>query len=177
DLGIRITTLDGNDTQVTEISKATETHIKRATLDSYKIAINSILEEDTILTNLLGYILLADDVVTDFKDKVANIREIHQLKQECKKSYIKAKEFEAAAQWSEAIDTYHATLEIAKQIRESLKTLHEDPITTAFLAREGRRRQERQEDRKYDYRKNIIIALISSIITAMLTVWVTKFFE
>ncbi|MBF0109286.1 MAG: hypothetical protein HQL76_08930 [Magnetococcales bacterium] len=157
------------DDSVAEIRKAYESHIKRATLDSYKIAINSILEEDEVLAGLLDYILLADEVVADFKDKVENIKNIHRLKQDCKTAYVKAKEFEAAARWSEAIRTYHDTLDIAKDLRKSLQTLQEDPITIAFLAREGRRRQERTEDRKHDFRKGMIIAILASAITAVST--------
>ncbi|HIJ85637.1 MAG: hypothetical protein HW380_190 [Magnetococcales bacterium] len=153
---------------VAEIRKATESHVKRATLDSYKIAINSILEEDKILTSLLDYILLADDLAGSFKDRVENIKQIHKLKKKCKSAYVDAKKFEAAAKWSDAIEMYDTALKDALKIRTSLEILHEDPVTVAFLAREGRRIEERRRDKKFDLKKGVFIALVSSLLTGMI---------
>ncbi|HAT51370.1 MAG: hypothetical protein HQL07_06495 [Nitrospirae bacterium] len=165
-----------------EIRKAVDSHIKRGTLDSYKIAINSILEEDKVLVELLDYILLADDNLDgNFKDRITHIKRIQQLKRECKVAYIDAKKMEAEAQWSRAIARYEAAMGLALNIRDSLATIHDDPVTVSFLVREGKRRGEREEDaakrleeRKQDKKHDLVKAVVVAVISATLSAFITQ---
>lgn len=166
--------VDGADPLV-EIERAKNSHIKRGTLDSYKIAINSILEEDDVLLSLLDYILLADDLAGDFKDRVLDIKGIREMQSVVKEHYREAKHLEAGGNRVQAVGSYNAALDVAMSLKNSLKKLYDDPVYTSFLVREGRRRQdrlkdgeERVEERKKDRRHARKWAIVASIVTGLI---------
>lgn len=167
-------------TPVDEIKKAKISHIKRGTLDSYKVSINSVLEEDDVLLGILDFILLADDLAGDFKEKVFEIKNIRELQANTKEYYKQAKILEAKGKFSESIEAYNAALNTGLLIKLSLKRLYNDPIYTSFIAREGRRRDdkikekaerknEREEDRIFAKKWAIIASIITSIIVGSIT--------
>ena len=165
---------------VDEIKKAKISHIKRGTLDSYKISINSVLKEDDVLLGILDFILLADDLAGDFKEKIFEIKKVRELQANTKEYYKQAKILEAKGKFAEAIEAYNTALNAGLLMKLSLKKLYDGPIYTSFIAREGKhredkrkekdeRKKERGEDQRYAKKWSIFAAIITGIIVGSIT--------
>ncbi len=158
---------------VEEITSACRSHLKRALLDSYKIAINAILEEDKKLKEILDYLILTDDFEKFVPDGLKKINEIQRQSQKVKQSYRQAKFHESKGDFDQAQESFNHCLESAYALREQLQIFTSTDTYLLACAREQRERK----DRKRDRRSAIWAAIISAVLTAILTVGLSKFLK
>lgn len=166
-----------------EIRKAKTSHIKRATLDSYKIAINSFLESDSVLSEVLDYVLVSDHIRgPEFEDVVREARLLGKIRSDAKTAYVTAKTLEGRGDFDGCIQSYNQALNLAADLRDRLHTLEADPMVVAAVAKEGLRRSEREKDREeakrqkwLDRRVTVLVALTGSVLASLVTSLVTPY--
>lgn len=148
-----------------ELSSAEKSHIKRAILDSYKIAINSILREDEALREILDYLVLAEDFARYIPDGMAKVNEIKEISRKVKFSYAAAKRFEARAEFDKAIETYNETLKRGMDLLDLLEIFTKDKVYLLACSREVAKDKESKKNRSII----IIAALLGAVFSAIFT--------
>ncbi|HYW81339.1 MAG TPA: hypothetical protein VE890_17275 [Thermoguttaceae bacterium] len=145
-----------------ECDKALDSHLKRATLDSYKLAVNSFLQIDKKLREILDYLVLVDDFEKYVPDGLIRINGINDLGAEVRKQLKLAKKSEAQGQFDSAMECFNEALEKAIELEREVKAFTTNGTYLLACAREARERNERKKDRW-----NVVIAaVLSAVITA-----------
>lgn len=160
-----------------EITSAHRTHLKRVLLDSYKIAINAILDEDRKLKEILDYLVLTEDFEKYVPDGLKKINNIQRQSQKVKQSYREAKSHEAKGDFDRAQDNFNRCLELAGELREQLQIFTSTDTYLLACAREQRERKDRKRDRSIAIWAAIISAVLSSVLTAILALGIPKLLE
>ena len=161
-----------------EIETAFKSHLKRATFDSYKIAINSYLSEDTQLKEVLDYLVLIEDFEKYIPDGLQKINEINSLSREARKQYEQAKNSEERGidldRDDSPIKFYNKSLQICFELREKIQVFTKNRTYYLACAKEKRERIERKRDRKNVIWAAIISAILSATLVATLTFVLTR---
>ncbi|WP_412851523.1 hypothetical protein [Ectothiorhodospira shaposhnikovii] len=156
-----------------EIEKARSTHLKRATLDSYKIAINSFLKEDTKERELLDYMVLVEDFTRYVPDGLKKVQEVKDLSREVKGLYAQAKRLESRGEFTQAIKQYNQALARCYTLRQKVEVFTRDQSYVLATAREAKKDSQRISDRKFTF----AMVLITAILSATLTYWIPQWFS
>ena len=154
-----------DDTSLEQFHTARGSHLKRAILDSYKIALNSILTEDAKLREVLDYIVLAEDFAQYIPDGLQKINEIKDKARLVKREYRSAKKAEARGNFDEAMGTFNTALEYAGELQKQIAVFTQDKTYLLACSRETQRKQEKHKDRRIV----VIAAVVSAVLTAALT--------
>jgi len=152
-----------------ELTAARKTHIKRAILDSYKIAINYILAEDNKLKEVLDYLVLAEDFSRFIPDGMAKVSDIKQSSRKVIALYSDAKHYESKGDFEKAIDAYNSSLEEGMDLLNLLELFTKDKVYLLACSRSEADRRERRKDR----RATLFAALLGAVITAPVTIVAT----
>jgi len=152
-----------------ELTSARKSHIKRAILDSYKIAINYILREDESLREVLDYLVLAEDFAKYIPDGMDKVNKIKESSRAVKSIYMKAKQFEAKSDFDEAINSYNTALDEGLDLLNLLEIFTKDKVYLLACSREVSAKKERGKDRMVILGAAIIGASIGAILTTILT--------
>ena len=155
----------------TELTAARKSHIKRAILDSYKIAINFILKEDESLREILDYLVLAEDFSKYIPDGMDKVNKIKESVREVKSLYTKAKKSEATSEFDEAIEFYNAALDKGMDLLELLEVFTKDKVYLLACSREVSNKKDKKKDRFVVVGASIIGACIGALITAGSTIF------
>lgn len=155
-----------------EFRSARESHLKRAILDSYKIAINAVLREDEKLRETLDYLVLVEDFARYVPDGLNKINEIKSKARSVKDAYRDALRAERHGQFDQAIASFNTSLEQAYELRPLIETFTKDKTYLLACAREAKISKEKCRDR----RTAIIAAIISAVLTATLTLGIPALF-
>ncbi len=148
-----------------QFRSARDSHLKRAILDSYKIALHFILSEDERLREVLDYLVLAEDFTRYVPNGLEKVNEIKGTARSVRGAYCKAMDAERRGQFTEAMKNYNAALEQGGDLRQQIAEFTEDKTYLLACAREVQKRKEKREDRW-----NVILAaVVSAILTATLT--------
>jgi len=161
--------LSGVDTTA-ELRSARKTHIKRAILDSYKIAINYILSEDKKLKEVLDYLVLAEDFSKFIPDGMGKVNEIKLSSRKVISFYSKAKKFESKSEFDKAIEAYNSSLEEGMDLLNLLELFTKDKVYLLACSRSEAQRKERRHDRL----AIIFAAFLGACVTAPITVFATE---
>ncbi|MEO0515258.1 MAG: hypothetical protein AAF086_08190 [Planctomycetota bacterium] len=153
-----------------QFKSARESHLKRAILDSYKIAINSILDEDNKLLETLYYIVLSEDFTRYIPDGLEKTQKIKDKAASVKAAYKAAMHEERRGDFDAAITSYNTSLERAYELQPLIEVFTRDKTYLLACAREVKITKEKQKDR----RNTIYAAVISAVVTAILTLLVTS---
>ena len=89
-----------------ELKTAHDSHLKRATLDSYKIAINTILEQEAKFREIVDYFILVDNFSKYVPDGFQHVKTIREKSGNAKEYYQKAKACESQGEFSQAIEFF-----------------------------------------------------------------------
>jgi hypothetical protein len=157
-----------------ELKSAKKSHLKRAILDSYKIAINAHLNELRDAKDLLDYMVLVKDFSHYFPRGVELVAEIKALGKQIKGKYEKAKIEEAKGHSNAAIENFDQALEMCDELRDKLDVFTSDRTYIYACEREA----ERKKDRARERRNSIWVPIACSVVTAVLSIagtfYVTK---
>lgn len=153
-----------------ELTGARTTHIKRAILDSYKIAINYILAEDNKLKEVLDYLVLAEDFSKFIPDGMAKVSDIKQSSRKVIELYSKAKHYESKADFDKAIDAYNSSLEEGMDLLDLLELFTKDKVYLLACSRSEANKKERKHDRL----AIIFAAFLGACVTAPVTIFATE---
>ncbi|MCD4823624.1 MAG: hypothetical protein K8S55_03385 [Phycisphaerae bacterium] len=156
-----------------ELASANKSHIKRAILDSYKIAINSYLAEASQAKDLLDYMVLVKEFGDYVEDGVQKAAKVKKLSTQVKQSYQKAKNHEMKGAFGKSIEECETTLDLCEKLREALEVFTSDRTYIFACEREAQRKQEKTRDRKIAIWIPIVCAILASALTATLTAIIT----
>ena len=98
-------------------------HLRRATLDCYKIALRSFLEENVSLRETLNYLNIVEDFEKYVPDGLKLVTEINDISKRVHSCFMDAKRYESNGKFSEAIDKCNETLELAYELREKIQKI------------------------------------------------------
>jgi hypothetical protein len=107
---------------VKEVEQAKSSHLKRAILDSYKIAINIVLKESDKKTDLLEDLATDPDYRECINDSIISLELLKNGKSAIKTTYLEAKKKEREGNTAGAIELYNSTIE---KIGDLSKTIAE----------------------------------------------------
>ncbi|MEO5341531.1 MAG: hypothetical protein H7837_13615 [Magnetococcus sp. MYC-9] len=152
---------------VVEIEKARSSHIKRATMDSFKIAINTALEADTALEEELDHIIGNEELSRreNYRELLNNLTQIKGLQRRARTAYEAARKKEAHGCFPEAMQEYKNALEHGLRMGEVLRGFRDDPLVIAALVKEGKRTRERNEDKEEQRRARRTDRWILAVLT------------
>jgi len=156
-----------------EFRAARSTHLKRAILDSYKIAINAVLEEDNKAKELLDYMVLVEDFTRFIPDGLNKVNEIKNKSRSVKALYQSARKHEAHGNVEGAIDNFNKALEGCYELRSLLEAFTKDKSYILACAREAKLQQEKQRDRKF----TLSMVLLTAVLSSLATYLVPKIFD
>lgn len=149
-----------------ELTAARKSHIKRAILDSYKVAINFILKEDEKLKEILDYLVLAEDFAKYIPDGMDKINTIKLHSRKVKDFYIEAKRSEAKSDFDDAIEKYNLSLEKGMELLDLLEVFTKDKVYLLACSREVSNKKDKKWDRLVIIFSSIIGACIGAFLTA-----------
>jgi len=155
----------------TELTSARKSHIKRAILDSYKIAINFILREDESLREVLDYLVLAEDFAKYIPDGMDKVNGIKESSRKVKSIYMEAKQSEAKSNFDKAIELYNSALSEGMDLLDLLEIFTKDKVYLLACSRAVIADKEKKKDRNIVIVSSILGAIIGSVLTATLTVY------
>lgn len=156
-----------------ELHAARSSHLKRATLDSYKIAINAILREDDKAKELLDYLVLVEDFTRYVPDGLQKVGEIKDSSREVKLLYKEAKRLESCGHFTESIQKYNETLTKCYKLRELIEAFTRDRSYILATAREAKKDKQRSSDRKF----TVAMVILTAILTASATYYIPKWLD
>jgi len=165
--------LDGMDVQ-SELRSALGSHLKRATLDSYKISISSYLEDDQKLRDVLDYLVLAEDFSRYVPNGLEKTEEIREQARKVKYHYERAKLKEASGKFDDAMSEYNSSLEECVALRDKIKIFTNDKVYLLAAAREAKQQENLVASRRVTMRAAILSAIISATLAWALTVGLPK---
>ena len=157
-----------------ELTAARKSHIKRAILDSYKIAINFILKEDEKLREILDYLVLAEDFSKYIPDGMDKVNKIKESVRKVKLLYTKAKKFEATSEFDNAIESYNASLSEGMDLLDLLEAFTKDKVYLLAFSREVSNKKEKKKDRWIVILASIFGACVGAFITSYATIYVAE---
>lgn len=157
-----------------EFRTARRSHLKRATLDSYKIAINAFLVEDEKMREILDYLVLVEDFSAFIPDGLAKINEIKASARFVKEHYQIAKASEAGGQFDGAINAFNEALGKCYELREQIEQFTTDKTYLLAVAREAKIQREKGRDRKLTVGVAILSAVLAAVLTALASYYVPK---
>ena len=152
-----------------ECDKAIDSHLKRATIDSYKIAIRSFLQADRKLKEVLDYLVLVEDFEKYVPDGIAKINAINNAADEARTQLRLAKRNEAYGKFDDALECFNESLDKAIDLKEGIKDFTHNQTYQLACAREARERKDRKKDRS----NAILAAVMSAVLTAILTLGIS----
>jgi hypothetical protein len=152
-----------------ELTAARKSHIKRAILDSYKVAINYILKEDEKLKEILDYLVLAEDFAKYIPDGMDKVNDIKQCSRKVKIFYIEAKRSEAKSDFDSAIEQYNFALEKGMELLDLLEIFTKDKVYLLACSREVSNKKEKKWDRFIIVFSSIVGACIGAFLTVNIT--------
>lgn len=163
---------------LSECDKAVNSHLKRAALDSYKLAIHAFLRADTKLKEVLDYLVLVEDYEKYVPDGIVRINEINTLGAYVREQLRLAKRHEAQGDYDSSIDCFNAAVEKATELSDRIRAFTDNQTFLLACAREARERKERKKDRQGALLAAVISAVVSAILTAICTLaiqdWIAK---
>ncbi|MBF0425598.1 MAG: hypothetical protein HQL66_07240 [Magnetococcales bacterium] len=159
---------------IDEIVKARVSHIKRATLDSFKIAVNSALEEEEAMETQLDYVIGSDELSRspEYERLWGRLRRVKGAKREARVAYEAAKREEARGHFPQAIVRYQEALERGLEMNDIVREFRDNSHVTAALIREGKRLKERDEDKKERSKGNwnlVWATIVGAVLMAVAT--------
>ncbi len=157
-----------------ELTAARKSHIKRAILDSYKIAINFILKEDENLREILDYLVLAEDFSRYIPDGIDKVNDIKKYVREVKSLYSKAKDLEAKSEFDNAIKSYNDALDKGMDLLNLLEVFTKDKVYLLACSREVQNKKEKKKDRRVVIISSVIGACMGAFLTASLTLYISE---
>lgn len=158
---------DGVDS-VSEFRSARESHLKRAVLDCYKLALHFVLREDERLREVLDYLVLAEDFTRYIPDGLEKVNAIKDTARSVRGAYCRAMHAERRGQFDEAMASYNTALERAGDLQQQIAVFTKDKTYLLACAREVHKEKEKRKDR----RNAILAAVVSAVLTAALTLGV-----
>lgn len=161
--------VDGTDVN-DELRSSRRSHLKRATLDSYKIAINAILREDNEAKELLDYMVLVEDFTRFVPDGLQKVNEIKDSSRLAKQRYKEAKRLESCGHFNESIREYNKTLETCYELRKKIEVFTRDKSYILAAAREAKKDKQRTSDRRF----TIAMVVLTAILSASATYFIPK---
>jgi hypothetical protein len=156
-----------------ELRAARSSHLKRATLDSYKISINAFLREDNKAKELLDYMVLVEDFTRYVPDGLQKVNEIKDSSRKAKQLYKEAKRLESSAHFDESIEKYNETLETCYHLRTLIEVFTRDKSYILATAREAKKDQQRNSDRTF----TMAMVMLTAILTASATYFIPKWLD
>jgi hypothetical protein len=153
------------DDAIKEVEGAKNSHLKRAILDSYKIAINRVLKESDKKTDLLEDIATDPDYRECIGESAISLKLLKERKSEIKKTYLEAKKKEREGNMAEAQKLYNSTIEKLDDLSKSVAEIEKDG--TFFLALKRIKRIEKSK--KKQNRFSFWMVVLSCVLTALLT--------
>jgi len=149
-----------------EFDKAVGSHLKRATLDSYKMVLNYFLHADTKLRETLDYLVLVEDFEKYVPDGIAKINEINRLGEEVRNELRLGKKDESYGYFDQALGHFNTAVDRAIDLSKEIRCFTGNETYQLACAREARERRERKKDRW----TAIIAAVVSAVLAAALTI-------
>ncbi len=135
---------------LSEINSANKTHLKRITLDAYKIIITSILEEDKNLVDILEDAILDDDFRSSLDPEyIDNIRNLSHARRDIKNGYLRAKKFERKGKFNEAKKEYKKIVQMASKQREIMDLVTSDRHLVFAIKRIHRKDKQEKRIRQF----------------------------
>lgn len=153
-----------------ELESARKSHIKRATLDSYKIAIHSYLAELSQAKDLLDYMVLIKEFSAYIPDGIQKAKEVKDLGAQVKNKYRAARFHEMRGAFDDANISFSDCLELCEKLREKLEVFTSDRTYIFACEREASRKIEQSRDMKI----KIFVPIVCAILAALLTYCVPK---
>lgn len=154
-----------------EIRSAEKSHLRRAILDSYKVAINSYITEESKIYNLIDFISLAEDFDRYFPEAFNVLENLRNSRALVRKYYEEAKRAEVSGNFDLTIEKFNQALSeclhLEKFNNQIMRTnaWHLVSVNTAVKQKEGKKNRNNA----------IIAAVVSAFLTAILTAIATYF--
>jgi hypothetical protein len=151
-----------------ELASAKQSHIKRATLDSYKIAINSYLHEEARAEELLDYMVLVEDFSRYIPDGHQKVMAAKGHARYIREQYKNAKAAEIRGNFDEAMKYFNLALERCATLREAIEVFTKDNSYLLACAREAKKDKEARKGRRTAILTGVLSAVVASILTVLL---------
>ncbi len=165
-----LTMEDSNGDEIKKnLISAEQSHLKRAIYDSYKIAINAYLREESKLADTLDYLVLVDDFEKFVPDGINRVREIKQTRRQIVKHYRQAMTCERNGDFIKAIKEFNSAIVLCGDIREKIEVFTKNKSYLFACAREAKLSHERSIGRKTTVIASIGAAIVSAILSSSLT--------
>jgi hypothetical protein len=157
------------DEAVKEVEKAKSSHLKRAILDSYKIAINSVLKESDKRTDLLEDIATDPDYRECVDESIINLELLKRRKSEIKTTYLKAKKREREGNTAEAVRLYNSTIEKINDLSKSIADIEKNNTFRLALKRIKRIEKNKKKQNRFSLYMVILSCLLTAVFTSLFT--------
>jgi len=150
---------------IDEVKNAKKTHLKRAILDSYKISINGVLQDESKVSDTLQDLILDEDFRSCVDDSVNKLHSIKELKKDIKKMYLAAKKSERKGLMDDAIKSYNKALEKANELEPFLDEFQTDKTYIVAIKRLKKKEKEKKDQKKFTIATIIISCVLTGVIT------------
>jgi len=148
-----------------ELNKAINTHLKRTTLDIYKLLLDSILTEIKTIHTLIMHIIVDEDIKNNLPDGTKIANKVEKIRKNIRKYYLSAKMKERIGLHDDAIEDYKRAYEEATESIKVIDQVKDNQTFKYIAAKINKRQQERKEDRQFTWK----IAIASSLIAGILS--------
>jgi hypothetical protein len=154
---------------IEEVNHAKKSHLKRAILDSYKIAVNKALIRVDKAYTLLEDLSLDSDYRQFIDNTVCDLKEIDTSRKTIKKCYLGAKKHERKGDVQSALFFYNLSLEKINDLSLKIKEIEENIPFNLALKRIKKFEIEKKKSKRFSVGFSIFIAILSCVLTALCT--------
>lgn len=152
-----------------EIEKAGKSHLKRLMLDSYKIIINSRLQEFKQIVRTLQFLVIVDDFKSFAPDGVAQAKEVIRESEAARDLYRRARHMEAQGDFTEAIKYFHDALMTCVKLHDAVQSFMSNGIYLTALAKAARDERKAQRDQRINWIFQVVTGVLSAVVAAIIT--------
>lgn len=162
------------DDAIKEVKGAKNSHLKRAILDSYKIAINSVLKESDKKTDLLEDIATDPDYRECIDESVINLRLLKKRKSEIKKTYLEAKKKEREGNMAEAQKLYNGAIEKILTLSKKIDEIEKNNTFLLALKHIKRIEKSKKKQNRFSFWMVVLSCVLTALCTTLLAFFVNE---
>ncbi|MDR2210012.1 MAG: hypothetical protein LBO65_00890 [Spirochaetaceae bacterium] len=162
------------DDAVKEVEQAKNSHLKRAILDSYKIAINSVLKESDKKTDLLEDLATDPDYRECINESIISLELLRKSKSEIKTTYLEAKKKERKGDMSEAVKLYNSAIEKIADLSKSVVEIEKNNVFRLAIKRIKKIERSKKKQNRFTLSMLILSCLLTALCSSFLTFFVNE---
>jgi hypothetical protein len=154
---------------IKEVEHAKNTHLKRAILDSYKIAINNVLKRANKNTEILEEIATDPDYREAINESIVNLNILTGKKNEIKKKYLEAKKTERKGNTAGAILLYNGTIELLNELEYIITDIEKNNTFKLALKHIEKIEKNKKKQNKF----SILLVIFTVLLTAIINLFIS----